>query len=252
MTNKKNYSEKEFDSMLEKACESYPAPSQAQIEGVKKKIMRKTKARRFSHGKFAKYAASAACVAIAVFFAMPSGRAAAGRLYRHIFPDKNNHSISIEGNSEKLNYKGVIVEYPSGSNLADYGIYVDKESYSVKNEGGNLTITPADYTEEQMNETPVYMTVVQTTKSVTEAFDEETAKVKAKKPVEFRLNSETSLSAQWFSYDNYQWDGDMEDISVIDNGNGGSFVITTHYFAECVEGHAVRFADMQKTLTIFQ
>lgn len=247
MTNKK----KEFDRMLKRACESYPQPSQAQIDGVKNKIMNKTKTHRLRPAKFARYAAAAACVAIAMFIAMPSGRAAAGRLYRHIFPDKNNQSISIEGNSEKLNYRGVVVEYPSGSSLVDYGIYVDQKSYSVKNEDGNLTITPADYTEEDMKETPVYMTVVQTTKSVTEAFEEETAKVKAKKPVEFRLNSETSLSAQWFSYDNYQWDGDMETISVIDNGNGGSFVITTHYFAECVEGHAVRLADMEKTLTIF-
>lgn len=251
MTNSKNYSDKEFDNMLKKACESYPIPSQTQVDSVKKEIIHKAKTRRFMHIKFAKYASAAAGVALAAFIAMPAGRATAGKLYRHIFPDKENHSISIEGSSDKVNYKGVIVEYPSGNGLADYGIYVDEDIYSVKNEDGNLTVTPADYTEQQMKDTPVYMTVVQTTKSKAEALDDEIIKVKLKNPVEFKIDSEDSLYAQWFDYDNYQWDGEVESIFVIDNGNGGSFVVTIHYFAECVEGHAARLENMAETLTIF-
>ncbi|MEK4243831.1 hypothetical protein MKZ20_00610 [Psychrobacillus sp. FSL K6-2684] len=46
------------------------------------------------------------------------------------------------------------------------------------------------------------------------------------------------------------WDSPVGDIYIIDNGNGGSFVITQKYFLEAAEGHGSNFRSILETFQI--
>ena len=233
-------------------------PSQSRIDHVWEKILKNAGPAKHTGRKYIKYAAAAACLVVVVFAVSPAGRASANALYRHIFPDRDNAVITMEGSSEKVNYSGEVVEFQPNSGLADYGVYIDKNMYSVEKDKDTLIVTPLDYTEQDMKDTPVYMTITQTTLDKASSLASELDKIKAKDPVVCETGESdltgfsNKIHAQWFDADNYQWDGDVESIYIADNGKGGSFIVTIHYFADCEEGHASRMADMANSITVFE
>lgn len=251
-------SDGEFEELLLRVCSYYPVPSQARIDSVWEKILVSVKKAKRTFRRYVKYAAAAACAAIVVLAVSPVGRAAADSLYEHIFPDKDNVIISMEGSDEKVNYSGEVVEYPDNSGLADYGVYIDRSIYKVKKDKDTLIITPLDYTDEDMKENPVYMTIVQTASDVSSSLTSELDKIKAKNPVSVDveksdlIGSSDKIYARWFETDDYEWDADVESVYVAGNGKGGSFIVTLHYFAECEEGHAVRMTEMANSITVFK
>lgn len=48
------------------------------------------------------------------------------------------------------------------------------------------------------------------------------------------------------------WDSPVGDVYIVDNGNGGSFVITQKYFLEAAEGHGANFRSILKTFQIIE
>lgn len=48
------------------------------------------------------------------------------------------------------------------------------------------------------------------------------------------------------------WDSPVADIYIIENGNGGSFVITQKYFLEAAEGHGMNFRSILETFEIVE
>lgn len=43
------------------------------------------------------------------------------------------------------------------------------------------------------------------------------------------------------------WNAEQTDVTITDDGLGGSYILTARYFTEAAEGHGVRFADMAGT-----
>lgn len=50
--------------------------------------------------------------------------------------------------------------------------------------------------------------------------------------------------------DGTAWDDAQAMVLCVDDGYGGSFVLTARYFTEAAEGHGVRFRDMMDTFTV--
>ena len=49
-----------------------------------------------------------------------------------------------------------------------------------------------------------------------------------------------------------EWDSPVTNVYVVDNLNGGSFVITEKYFLEAAEGHGARFYAMLQEFEIIE
>lgn len=61
---------------------------------------------------------------------------------------------------------------------------------------------------------------------------------------------ETEKGLSFHASDGDAWDSPQADVHGMDDGEGGTFLITARYFLEAAEGHGVRFRDMVDTFQV--
>lgn len=166
---------------------------------------------------------------------------------KDIFVPEKEIIQSIEGNDEETN-----VNLQEGKD-SEYIIYIDEERYKlIKGEESDI-ITTKEPLEERYPEvsmeiqqfkdvTPEEMVSTLETE-IASAFTKVTATEIITEPVEgFKLHG---ISGS-------EWDSPVINIYVVDNLNGGSFVITEKYFLEAAEGHGARFYSMLQEFQILE
>ncbi|WP_186321384.1 hypothetical protein [Bacillus sp. FJAT-22090] len=158
---------------------------------------------------------------------------------KDIFVPEKQITQSIEGTDEKTD-----VSLQEGKD-AKYIIYIDEERYKlIKGESSDIITTkePLDdkYPEVSMeikqfkDTSPKEMVASLETKLATE-YTKVTETETVTEPIEgFKLHG---ISGS-------EWDSPVTNVYVVDNRNGGSFVITEKYFLEAAEGHGARFYAM--------
>ena len=165
---------------------------------------------------------------------------------KDIFVPEKEIIQSIEGSEEETD-----VNLQEGKD-SEYIIYIDEERYKlVKGEESDV-ITTKEPLEERYPEVSMEIkqykdvspdTMISTLK--TELASEYT-KVTAESVTEpldgFKLHG---ISGS-------EWDSPVTNVYVIDNLNGGSFIITEKYFLEAAEGHGARFYAMLQEFEIIE
>ena len=165
---------------------------------------------------------------------------------KDIFVPEKEIIQSIEGSEEETD-----VNLQEGKD-SEYIIYIDEERYKlVKGEESDV-ITTKEPLEERYPEVSMEIkqykdvspdTMISTLK--TELASEYT-KVMAESVTEpldgFKLHG---ISGS-------EWNSPVTNVYVVDNLNGGSFVITEKYFLEAAEGHGARFYAMLQEFEIIE
>lgn len=154
---------------------------------------------------------------------------------------------SIEGHEEETD-----VNLQEGKD-SKYIIYIDEERYKLVEGEESDIITTREPLEERYPEvsmeikqftdiTPQEMVSTLETE-LTSAYTKVTGIESVTKPLEgFKLHG---ISGS-------EWDSPVTNVYVIDNKNGGSFVITEKYFLEAAEGHGARFYAMLQEFEIVE
>lgn len=154
---------------------------------------------------------------------------------------------SIEGHEEETD-----VNLQEGKD-SKYIIYIDEERYKLVEGEESDIITTREPLEERYPEvsmeikqftdiTPQEMVSTIETE-LTSAYTKVTGTESVTKPLEgFKLHG---ISGS-------EWDSPVTNVYVIDNKNGGSFVITEKYFLEAAEGHGARFYAMLQEFEIVE
>ncbi|MFJ7972643.1 hypothetical protein [Psychrobacillus sp. NPDC096389] len=155
---------------------------------------------------------------------------------------------SIEGTEEPAD-----VVLQEGKD-AEYVIYIDEERYKLIEEENADIITTKEPLEERYPE--VSMRIEQF-KDL--ALEEIVAMKEAELTSEYsKVTPTESVTDPVEGYklhaidDGTKWDSPVTNVYVIDNKNGGSFVITEKYFLEAAEGHGARFYAMLKEFKIVE
>lgn len=166
---------------------------------------------------------------------------------KDIFVPEKQITQSIEGTEEETD---VILQ--EGKD-AEYIIYIDEERYKLT-QGENFDIiTTKEPLEEKYPEVSMKI----------EQFEDKTpaetlAMLEIKLPTEYTNVSATeSVSDPVEGYKLHgisgsTWDSPVTNVYILDNKNGGSFVITEKYFLEAAEGHGARFYAMLQQFEIVE
>lgn len=166
---------------------------------------------------------------------------------KDIFVPEKEIIQSIEGNDEETN-----VNLQEGKD-SEYIIYIDEERYKlIKGEESDI-ITTKEPLEERYPEVSMEIQqfkdvtpeeIISTLETnVVSAYTKVTPTEIITEPVEgFKLHG---ISGS-------EWDSPVINIYVVDNLNGGSFVITEKYFLEAAEGHGARFYAMLQEFQIIE
>lgn len=155
---------------------------------------------------------------------------------------------SIEGTKEPTD-----VVLQEGKD-AEYVIYIDEERYKLIEEENADIITTKEPLEERYPE--VSMRIEQFKDLAPEEIvamkeaelTSEYSKVTPTEPVTDPIEGYKLHAID----DGTKWDSPVTNVYVIDNKNGGSFVITEKYFLEAAEGHGARFYAMLKEFKIVE
>lgn len=154
---------------------------------------------------------------------------------------------SIEGNEEETH-----VNLQEGKD-SKYIIYIDEERYKlVKGEESDI-ITTKEPLEEKYPE--VSMEIKQFTdiapQEMVSTLETELAS-EYTKVTETESVTEPLEGLKLHGIIGSEWDSPVTNVYVIDNLNGGSFVITEKYFLEAAEGHGARFYAMLQEFEIIE
>ncbi|TQR17799.1 hypothetical protein [Psychrobacillus soli] len=167
---------------------------------------------------------------------------------KDIFVPEKEMIQSIEGTEEPTD-----VVLQEGKD-AEYIIYMDEERYKlIKGENADIITTKEPLEErypevsmkiEQFKElTPEEIIATKETELASEYSKVTTTEV-VTDPVEgYKLHAIDGGT---------QWDSPVTNVYVVDNKNGGSFVITEKYFLEAAEGHGARFYAMLQEFEIVE
>ncbi len=184
----------------------------------------------------------AAMLFVVFFFTTPSGRAAVDKIKEMFVPEKKIIE-EIEGTKEENN--AVLQEGSVG-----YVIYFDQERYKMdKNQEWDRILPKVD-----MGDLPeVYMEIRQ---------------IKGKTPDQLQGELEQQLNKEYSDVKNYgqvqnpikgiairaldgkQWNSTLVKYYLVDDTQGGSFVIKQKFFLEAEEGHGARFDNMLEEFRI--
>ncbi|SES22855.1 hypothetical protein [Psychrobacillus sp. OK032] len=167
---------------------------------------------------------------------------------KDMFEPEKEITQSIEGTEEETD-----VVLQEGKD-AEYVIYIDEARYKlVKGENFDI-ITTKEPLEERYPEvsmkieqfkglTPEEIVASKETELASE-YSKVTATESVSDPVEgYKLHAIDGGT---------EWDSPVTNVYVVDNKNGGSFVITEKYFLEAAEGHGARFYAMLKQFVIIE
>jgi len=203
-------------------------------------------------------AAVAAVAIVTVFSFTPPGKAAVARI-TDLFAPQKTIDFSLEGNQEQgdfsLQTPAPIQTQEPGDATPDtkpmtFVIYVDEAMYQTEVSVGEMTITPVDYPADYP---PVYMQITQdTARSPEEVAQSLEAELKDRY-TDF-LNKGTisdPVSSIWLHMlSGYEWNSEVANYYLVDNTQGGTFIIKTQFFLEAEEGHGARFHYMLKEFQV--
>lgn len=166
---------------------------------------------------------------------------------KDIFVPEKEIVQSIEGNEEETN-----VNLQEGKN-SEYIIYIDEERYKLVPGEASDIITTKEPLEERYPE--VSMEIKQFTdiepREMISTLENELAseytKVTETEPV-----TEPVEGFKLHGISGSEWDSPVTNVYVVDNLNGGSFVITEKYFLEAAEGHGARFYAMLQEFKVIE
>lgn len=166
---------------------------------------------------------------------------------RDIFVSSKQITLNLEGNDEITD---VILQE---GKEAEYVIYIDEERYKFVRGEKSDVITTKEPLEEKYPEVSI----------IIEQFKDRTPKemvyiLETKLAAEYTKVSETESVTEpvegfmLHGISGSTWNSPVTTVYVIDNKNGGSFVITEKYFLEASEGHGARFNSMLKQFKIIE
>lgn len=154
---------------------------------------------------------------------------------------------SIEGNEEETS-----VNLKEGKD-SEYIIYIDEERYKLVAGVESDIITTKEPLEERYPE--VSMEIKQFTDiaplEMVSTLETELAS-EYTKVTETESVTEPLEGFKLHGISGSEWDSPVTNIYVVDNLNGGSFVITEKYFLEAAEGHGARFYAMLQEFEIIE
>ncbi|WP_342560111.1 hypothetical protein NSQ95_00605 [Psychrobacillus sp. FSL W7-1457] len=174
----------------------------------------------------------------------------------NLFSEVEAPSKEIVEENQQPDPKGSAYE-PSKKQV-DYTITFDEDIYKLVEGDQSDTITTKVPLEEKYPEVSLkieqindqspeeLLPILETQMSVDYTSPKETEKVS--EPVEgYWLHAINHDSAGLTN-----WDSPVGDIYIIDNGVGGSFVVTQKYFLEAAEGHGSNFRSILETFQIVE
>lgn len=166
---------------------------------------------------------------------------------KDIFIPEKEIVQSIEGNEEETN-----VNLQEGKD-SDYIIYIDEERYKLIPGDVSDIITTKEPLEDRYPEVSMeikqYMDIEPSEMVVT--LEKELAS-KYEKVTETESVSDPVKGFKIHGISGSEWNSPVTNVYVVDNLNGGSFVITEKYFLEAAEGHGARFYAMLQEFKIVE
>ncbi|MBN2878892.1 MAG: hypothetical protein JXN65_04595 [Clostridia bacterium] len=222
--------------------------------------------RRKTGNKFGIIAAVLILLLAAGLWFTPTGQAAVSRIIDLFEKEKSVETI-VEGQPETTEQELIVGNTPTPQQdmmtpdkvQMTYVMYVDTERYIIETEDGADIIKPADYPEDMPE---VYMKITQVDDiSMQNALSAMLAEINA----EYETVSEPyevgeplkGICIDAFDGDPNgtketmpQWDSAVTKVIIVDNTQGGVFIIEMKYFIEAEEGHGSRFLSMLEEFVI--
>lgn len=196
--------------------------------------------------------AAAACLAVLCTLAVYAAR----RPAPPVTPDVTSPPEEVQPAPEILALTGgdigelhlVAIQYGPGRDEAadDFILYINEEHYCGTWEEGGYAVRPRQPLPEGMPECS--LTIFHRPDVSLETVLAETRSALAKEfdMVEERpaAKDRVALTAWVGDESGAAWDAANADVTLVDDRQGGVFVLTARYFTEAAEGHGVNFADM--------
>jgi hypothetical protein len=186
---------------------------------------------------------STAAVLMLTFLFTEPGQAGINKV-KEWFAPKKVIVEEVEGQKEQK-------EVTLNKSKAGYVIYFDEKMYRVEKLDGKDRIVPL------MKGSPdlpkVYMEIRQVTDQTPEALASSLEnQVKEQYPIIIQTGkvSEPVKGYVIHGESGQQWNDEVVKYYLVDNGQGGTFVIEQHYFVEASEGHGARFDNMLKQFRV--
>ena len=140
------------------------------------------------------------------------------------------------------------IQYGAKPN-AGFAIYVNEEIYTTAEENGVYLIKPRILLPEG-EFPPIDLTITYAeNRSKSEAM-EDVSKTLEATYAQVSETEETEFTLFRTAGDGTAWNAAQTAVLCVDDGYGGSFILTARYFTEAAEGHGVRFRDMMNTFTV--
>lgn len=206
---------------------------------------RKMPKRKSALGKIISIGTTAAVLLITLSTFTQPGQAALEKIRQYFEPQKQVET-EVEGNKE-------VVDSRLQQSEMGYVIYYDQERYKVVEDGDTDRIVMKE-TYEGIPE--VYMEISQDMDSTPEelaALLEEELKTDFSKVNPAEKVSEPVKGIYIHAIDGgTEWDDEVINYYLVDNTQGGTFIIKQKYFLEASEGHGARFYSMLKEFVIVE
>jgi hypothetical protein len=211
-------------------------------EYVQKNIKRqRRKVRKMKKLWFA--VVSAAAVLMLTFLFTEPGQAGINKV-KEWFAPKKVIVEEVEGQKEQK-------EVTLNKSKVGYVIYFDEKMYRIEKLDGKDRIVPL--AQGSLDLPKVYMEIKQVTDQTPKALASSLEKqVKEQYPIIIQTGkvSEPVKGYVIHGESGQQWNDEVVKYYLIDNGQGGTFVIEQHYFVEASEGHGARFDNMLKQFQV--
>ncbi|EZP78515.1 hypothetical protein H839_01566 [Parageobacillus genomosp. 1] len=186
---------------------------------------------------------SAAAVLMLTFLFTEPGQAGINKV-KEWFAPKKVIVEEVEGQKEQK-------EVTLNKSKVGYVIYFDEKMYRVEKLNGKDRIVPLVQGSPDLPK--VYMEIRQVTDQTPEALASSLEKqVKEQYPIIIQTGkvSEPVKGYVIQGESGRQWNDEVVKYYLVDNGQGGTFVIEQHYFVEASEGHGARFDNMLKQFRV--
>ncbi|MFB5086720.1 hypothetical protein PGC35_05780 [Psychrobacillus sp. PGGUH221] len=197
--------------------------------------------------KFVPITIAAAAAVILLFSTQTNTGMAFIKQIKDIFVPEKQITQSIEGMDEETE---VVLQEGKDS---EYVIYIDEERYKLIQGETSDIITTKEPLEEKYPE--VSMEIKQITDKSPEDMVstlEKELKAEYTNVTETERVTEPIEGFKLHGISGSEWDSPITNVYIVDNKNGGSFVIREKYFLEAAEGHGARFYAMLQQFEIVE
>ena len=217
---------------------------------------------------------AAAAAVMLIFMAFtPVGEAAVDQI-RRMFAPQQEVETQLEGEIESGTHDIHVGPTPApqseGSEseqtnesvkVMSYVLYIDESRYTTQSADGVDRIVPLDYPEDYpevsveitqlMNQTPESLKA-----EIKNSMAQEYLSVEDWEFVDYPVSGsrlmalDADLNAEKGSAEAVNWDTKVARVYLVDNTEGGTFVITVKFFLEAEEGHGARIEQMLESFTV--